>query len=432
MYPHWARLEESSSILPVSFYHITYGHRTASAFQAYQVYETPTFIVFVKGKPVARYVGAFEGENITRAMLSWALSAAGFSLAPTPHELAREGMEVFNSKCASCHLEVTSLDREAIRRWISEGIRLNDKLAYSFMTALNKNMTIEDYYGGYGALESAVASMRKYIDLSSYELDRVTYLLSYLSRALLGLEPPDLSLANASAYSQAKASSRGSESTPLGGSSLAGIVTGVSALAAFVAGLVAAFSPCVLPLLVAQAATVSVSGKRLSLASCGMCSVSSFVGVLAVALLFVVASTAIVHIQQVLLPVIAAAIIAAGISSLVGAPIELEGLFRVRRGGIVGFCAAYGLLAVQCSLPLVAGSLLLVAGAGAVTSSIIVAVSFALGISVPLAAALYAASRAGSSLLERVMEKNRLLNIVGGLVLSSSGVFLLAYSLGLI
>ncbi len=432
MYPYWAKLEESSNSLPVSFYHITYGQRTAEVFQVYQVYETPTFIVFVKGKPVARYVGAFEGENITRVMLSWALSAASLSLAPSPSELAREGMDIFNTKCSSCHLQITGLDKGSIYSWIEEGLKLNDKLAYVFAETLNSNITLEEYYGGYGALGSTIATMRKYIDLSSYELDRVTYLLSYMSHTLLGLEPPSLSLFNTSVLSLDTSSLKGSSSTPLQEEGFTNIVTGVSALAAFVAGLVAAFSPCVLPLLVAQATAVGASGKKLSITSCGVCGLSSFMGVLAVASLFIVASALVASIQQVLLPVIAAAIIAAGVSSIAGAPIELEGLFKVKRGGIAGFCAAYGLLAVQCSLPLVVGSLLLVASAGIGLSSVIVAVSFALGISTPLAIVVFAVSRAGAGLVEKMMAHNRLLNIIGGFVLSVSGIFLLAYSLGLI
>lgn len=431
MYPYWAKLEEKSSTLPVSFYHITYGIRTAEAFRAYQVYETPTFIVFVDGKPVARHVGGFEGENITRSMLSWALGVVGLSLASTPEELAQEGLQVFNSKCSSCHPRIGSLDRSSLQEWVEEGLRLNDRLAYVIREAFNSNKTLEEYYGGYGVLSDVVASMRKYVDISSYELDRATYLLSYISHVVLGVKPPEISPANMSSI---LAASSEPTATPLGESpeGLGGLVGAIGALAAFVAGVVAAFSPCVLPLLVAEVAMVGASGARLSALSCGLCGLSSFAGVVAVASLFAVVGALIAGVQQVLLPAVAVAIMAAGAAAILGVPVELEGLFKTRRGGIVGFCAAYGLLAVQCSLPLVAGSLLLVAGAGAGLSSLIVAVSFALGISVPLAAVLYVVSRVGSRVVDRVMRHNRLLNIVGGVVLFLSGILLLAYSIGLI
>lgn len=133
-----------------------------------------------------------------------------------------------------------------------------------------------------------------------------------------------------------------------------------------------------------------------------------------------------------LLHAVAVAITVAEAVAILSVPVELEGLFKTRRGGIVEFCAAYGLLVVQYSLPLIAGSLLLVAGAGAGLSSLIVAISFALGISVPLTVVLYIVLRVGSSVVDGVMYHNRLLNIVGGIVLFLTGILLLVHSIGLI
>ncbi len=432
MYPYWARLEETSEKLPISFYHIMYDSHSASAFEKYHVYDTPTFIVFVKGKPVARHVGAFVGNNVTDAMLAWAIGASGLSEVIEPIDLAKQGLHVFNKKCSSCHEVIPGLDNESLRKWLERRKILNDPLATIFYEALSKNMTLEDYFGGYGGLSEAVATMRKYIDLTSYELDRVSYLLSYISHTLLGRKPPVFNLSNViplvnSSYTgEASPIKSGQESVAKQAASVIG------AVAAFVAGFVAAFSPCVLPLLVTQAAAIGASGKRLSASSCGLCGLASFIGVIAIGLLFVVAGAFAAGIQQVLLPVIALAILAAGAASIFGVPVELDAILSVKRGGLIGFCAAYGFLAVQCSLPLVVGSLLLVLGAGAGISGVIVAASFALGVSVPLAIVLYAVSRLGAGVINRIMERKKILDIVGGSVLLGSGLYLLLYSLGFI
>jgi len=117
---------------------------------------------------------------------------------------------------------------------------------------------------------------------------------------------------------------------------------------------------------------------------------------------------------------------------MLGVPVELDAMLSVKRGGIVGFCAAYGFLAVQCSLPLVVGSLLLVLGAGVGVSGILVAASFALGVSLPLAIVLYAVSRLGAGVVNRIMEHRRMLDLIGGVVLLGSGLYLLLYALGLV
>ena len=430
MYPYWAKLEERSSELPVSFYHIMYGSQSASAFQEYRVFDTPTFIVFINGKPVARHVGAFMADNVTDAMLAWAIGAAGLPQVTKPIDLAKQGLRIFNEKCSSCHGAIPGLDKESLRKWLEGRKLLNDPLATVFYEALSKNMTLEDYLGGFSGLSDTVATMRKYTDLTAYELDRVSYLLAYASHVLLGRKPP---VFNLSSVVQLINSSYTGEASPLRAEkeNVAGQAASIiGAVAAFVAGFVAAFSPCVLPLLVTQAAAIGASGRRLSAGSCGLCGLASFIGVIAIGLLFVVAGALAAGIQQVLLPVIALAIIAAGAASMLGVPVELDAMLSVKRGGIIGFCAAYGFLAVQCSLPLVVGSLLLVLGAGAGVSGVLVAASFALGVSIPLAIVLYAVSRLGAGVVNKIMERKKVLDLIGGLVLLGSGLYLLLYSLG--
>jgi cytochrome c biogenesis protein CcdA/thiol-disulfide isomerase/thioredoxin len=430
MYPYWLKLEEASPSLPVEFYHIMYSGESASAFRHYSVFDTPTFIVFVKGKPVARHVGAFEGENITAVMLSWALGAAGLGGELTPEKLAEQGLQVFNSKCSRCHLRIEGLSVEAFRRWLSEGLRTADPLAAVVSDALKSNMSLDEYYGGYGGLMDAVSSMRKYLPtLTAYDVDRASYLLSYFTRLALGKKPLELNVSMVGSMvnsSSGPATPLREEASPVG--RFVGIV---GALAAFVAGLVAAFSPCVLPLLLTQTATIAASGSRVSAGSCAACGLASFAGVLGMGLLFAVLGTVAASVQKLLLPTVAAAIIAAGLASMLGVPVEIEASPRMRRGGLLGFCTVYGLLSVQCSLPLVVGSLLLAAGAGG-AAGFIVAASFALGVSVPLAVAVYAVSRVGAGFVNRILARNRLLNILGGIVLAASGAYLLIYSISLL
>jgi cytochrome c biogenesis protein CcdA/thiol-disulfide isomerase/thioredoxin len=430
MYPHWLKLEEASGTLPVEFYHIMYSSESASAFRHYSVFDTPTFIVFINGKPVARHVGAFEGDNVTAVMLSWALGAAGLSSGElAPEKLAREGLKIFNSKCSRCHLHIGDLSVKAFHEWLEEGVRMADPLATVVSDALKANMSLDEYYGGYNKLMDAVSSMRKYISsLSSYEIDRVSYYLSYITRLATGRKPLEI---NTSIVSSLINSSRG-PATPLREEASIGRFVGlIGALAAFVAGLVAAFSPCVLPLLLTQTATIAASGSRVSASGCAACGLASFAGVLSMGLLFAVLGSVAASIQRLLLPTVAAAITAAGLASLLGVPIEIEASPRLRRGGLLGFCTVYGLLSVQCSLPLVVGSLLLAAGTGGV-AGVIVAVSFALGVSLPLAVAVYAVSRAGAGFVNRILARNRLLNVLGGIVLAASGIYLLIYSISML
>lgn len=46
---------------------------------------------------------------------------------------------------------------------------------------------------GYGVFSGVAASMRKHVDISSYELDRATYSLPYISLMILGVKPPETS-----------------------------------------------------------------------------------------------------------------------------------------------------------------------------------------------------------------------------------------------
>ncbi|GEM_PF-3411012 len=71
MEPYWRRLVEAREV-GIRFLIVYYTPRTAPLYSRLGITETPTFILFYDGKPVARYVGEFRGRNITQAMLDWA------------------------------------------------------------------------------------------------------------------------------------------------------------------------------------------------------------------------------------------------------------------------------------------------------------------------------------------------------------------------
>lgn len=431
MYPYWAVLERESDSLPIRFLHVMFSPATQDVFMRYHVTDTPTFIVFVNGRPVARHVGAFGGSNITNAMLEWALFSVGAATVSEPEKLAQEGLRVFNERCSACHGEVKGLDKASLEAWLSSRSGQPDPLAEKMKEALEKNMTLRKLYGSYGELMTAVASMRKYLpDLSSYEIDRAAYFLDYVSAILEGKAAPRIVGRRALANTTTAAPARGA-SSPLEEAGTAG-ASAVSALAALAAGAVAAFSPCVLPLLATYVSVVGASGRRVSASGCVACGAASFAGVIAIGLVFALASSLASSLQSILVPVVAAAVVAAGVASLLGVPVELEGLVSTRRGGLAGFCTVYGFLAVQCNLPIVVGALLLVASSGNLASGLLVAGSFAAGISIPLAAAVYAVSRVGGGVVSRIMARYDLLSRVGGAVLLAAGVYLLLYSLQLV
>jgi cytochrome c biogenesis protein CcdA len=79
-YPFWHELELASDSLPVEFYSVTYNTRTAKIFAELGINEVPVYAVFANGRLLALRRGGFStnaGEvNLTRTMLSWALSVA--------------------------------------------------------------------------------------------------------------------------------------------------------------------------------------------------------------------------------------------------------------------------------------------------------------------------------------------------------------------
>ncbi len=315
MYPYWHMLELMQDKLKrvvgaeVHLYHIVYGPSTSQAFQEYRVEDTPTFILFADGRPVARHIGVFAAENVTKAMLEW----------------LKKGVERANE---------------------TGGVLVE-----------------------HGGASESIASEEA-----------------------------------------------------------AGVaVLAVAAAAALAAGVITAFSPCVLPALLVYLSSMASMGRRLGLGECVACGVSATLGALAIAAAFAVLGGVVAGLQQALTMVMGFAVIAVGLAALLGVPVEF-GSARLRRAGLLGFCGAYGVLALQCTLPLVAGALLLAAGAGSVAKGLVVALSFAVGMGGALTATTLAVARLGRSFAERIMAKSQLFNRIAGLVMLVAGLLLIVYN----
>jgi len=207
----------------------------------------------------------------------------------------------------------------------------------------------------------------------------------------------------------------------------AGAAFAASVAAAAAAGVVSAFSPCVLPLLITNSIALARRRRNPGIAGCLVCSFSAFAGIMAVGVVFLLASGLLAGVQTVLTGIVAVAVMAAGISSLFGLPAEIPVARSIRSGSLAAFCGLYGFLALQCNLPLVVGALLLVAGSGGFTQGLPVLFAFSLGLSLPLSIAVYFGPR-----LAVLTSRTEVLERLGGTVMVLAGAVLLAYSLGLI
>ncbi len=402
MEPSWLRLCKSPpGNVRVVILKLT--RSTIEVFNRYAVTETPTFIVFVGGEPAARHVGAFEGGNITQAMLDWVLEAT--------RPVGAQDLRLIEEKCSSCHSVPRGLDAASLRDWVQASA--NDTLARAVATAAGSGVTLSEMYGGRWHLAAIIRNMTP--GISTDEAYRAAMVLDEISLTLSG-QP-----ANASA-------GEGGASTPLNLGSTAFIFAGP--LAALLAGLIAALSPCVFPLLVSYTTSLA-SNPRSGLGAGASLKAFAFAaaGALGVGALFMLAGEAVAEASELLLPTAALVLIAAGLLEFLRVPTFINVNVKSERS-LTSFTLLYGVLAVQCSFPLVAGAMLLVASGG-LDSGLPALAGFALGISAPVGLAVWASSTGRlKGLVLRVSGES--FRRYTSLALSLSGVFLLAYSIGLV
>ncbi len=415
MYPLWSSLETSSK-LPMKLYDVLLERSTMVLFSKYRVYDLPTFMVFYGGKPVARHVGGFSSVEGLREWLISVADAVAFKVYGGVRGVVYRGWRIYGKYCSSCHGVLSSTSRAGVEAWARES-KLGSIVASVY--------PFDKRYGGFVGLVSKVYSMGLKYNISSLDVIAVAYLLDYLSGIARGVRPPQVPNTTISlSLGVGGAGVASPTSLPASAGGLSVLI--ISILACAAAGVVAAFSPCVLPLLVSYASSLSREGVTYGNAI--LCSLAATGGVIAVSLCFLALGGVVQAVQWVLLPVVGGVIAAAGAASLLGVPSFIGG-FRLRGRGFVGFCSVYGLLAVQCNLPIVIGALLLVAAGGLVAGAA-GAISFALGVGLPLGVLVYASSKA-RSIVEKLTKRSRLLEVVGGLVMIAAGAALVAHGVGL-
>ncbi len=192
-------------------------------------------------------------------------------------------------------------------------------------------------------------------------------------------------------------------------------------LAAYpVLGAMLALSPCVTPVL-ALYAGMGASGRRTG--RCVVCGVASFAGILVLGGIVVVATSLVAKAVPGLLMAMAVAAILFGAYSLQGSS-PMAGLGRLASAGLPLACFGFGLVALQCSLPLLGGTIALAASTGSLTVGLTGVVLLALGLSTVLTLLLYTATRA-SSLIARLTGNPALVERAGGVILMVVGVYLM-------
>ena len=400
MEPYWRELcrQEGGDI---GFYLLKLNDDTIKVFMKYNVQETPTFIVFDGGKPVARHIGAFGGSNITETMLEWARLSTG--------RFGGEDLQLLKIYCGSCHPTPKSINRSDILDWLRNAS--SDPMVSLINSSIRSNISPSQAVGGFHVMVGIVKNMNSSVD--DHNATRIASLLDAIAVSLRAGKTGE--------------SIESGVQEPSGQESVAGAVATTTALTA---GLIASFSPCVFPVLLAYLSLLTQrQGRALGASAALKAAAAAAAGTLAVGVLFLALGAAAQSVNRILLPVASLTLLAAGILGYMGVPTFLNIGISTKRG-LTGFSFLYGLLAVQCSFPLVAGALLLVASGGLKTGAASL-IAFTLGISLPVGIAVWASQK------ERV---ERLLNKLSGeemrrysyLFLGVMGFVLLLYSLNVI
>ncbi|MCE4626051.1 MAG: thioredoxin domain-containing protein [Desulfurococcales archaeon] len=395
MEPYWSKLARNPD-LPIRFYVVKLSKETIDIYVNNGVEETPTFIVYLNGKPVARHVGSFTGNNITNVMYEWATSSSGLS----------ENVFVrMQETCTECHTLPRSLNNEDLREWVYSS---NDTIANLLRRSLEEGVPPSQYVGGKSALVNIILSMVP--NLSVTEAEQMASMLDGITATIqTGLTGEKVELQESS-YNL-------------------GAIASVST--ALIAGLIAAFSPCVFPVLLAYLSMlVSREGTpNLGAGTSVKAGIATAAGALMIGGLFLVLGSIATSVNRILLPTAALILLSAGILGVLGVPTFINIGVSTKRG-IVGFSFLYGLLAVQCSFPLVVGALILIAGSE-LTVGLLTLASFTLGISVPIALAVWATGNEKVMATLNKMAGKKAQQYSYGL-LSIMGLILLLYSLNII
>jgi len=394
MLPYWLKLEMSQG--KVRFVDVVYGTNTATLFQRYKVEGTPTFILFKDGKPVARHEGEFIAENVTEAMLNWALSAVG-----TP---VLAGYQTYLAKCSVCHGAPASTSREDLLEWAKSE---RNGIGRLLLEAYRKRVTLEELLGSEDAIKERIWGMarRNNVPLDQKTVDETAKFLQAVSEVLIGKKEVN-----------AASMSAGTTEIPSSGSAAPALMF----LVGLAAGVGAAVSPCNFPLFVTYV-TRGLRERRSSALSAVSCAAAAAVGVAFLGALFLAFSTAALELQKFLIPVVGTVIVAISAASLLKVPISFSAGSLGKTGG-KAFCFIYGFLSVQCNLPLVIGALLLIASGGGFQTL----AGFALGVAAPLFAVSWAGPRV-RGLAEKIVRNSERIELITNAFMLAAGIYLLFY-----
>lgn len=194
------------------------------------------------------------------------------------------------------------------------------------------------------------------------------------------------------------------------------------ALLPFIGALVA-LSPCSAPIVAAYATMGGVRGKE----NYAICLGSSLVGTMILGFLLVIGASLVAGLVKGLTFSLAVAAILFGALSISTAsescPLPGQNVRGLLSSGLPAACFSFGLVSLQCSLPLLAGYIALISATGDVLIGLLGVTLFALGMAIALVVSLHLVKKA-TGMFSKVLSNPAWLERIGGGLLIVLGLYL--------
>ncbi len=191
-------------------------------------------------------------------------------------------------------------------------------------------------------------------------------------------------------------------------------------------GALVALSPCSAPIVAAYATMGKVCRRR----DYAICLGSSFVGTMVLGSLFIIAASLVAGLVKGLTTALAVAAILFGTLSIFTAsescPLPSRKVRSLLSSGLPVACFSFGLVSLQCSLPLLAGYIALIGATGDLLVGLTGVSLLALGMAVALVISLYLAGRA-SGAFSKAVKNPAVLERVSGVLLIVLGIYLILF-----
>lgn len=181
-------------------------------------------------------------------------------------------------------------------------------------------------------------------------------------------------------------------------------------------GAAIALSPCSMPLLLLYSASLAPAASKSSLAI--RCGLLAMLGLGVLGLLIVIASSMVVSLAPIALRVLGFLLLSVGVIALTG---EAGVASQIQARSVNVACLSFGVVASQCSLPLIAGALLAPALSGSVALGLASLALLALGLGATLGVVLYTSGRIAEALYNTVGAGN--MTRIGGLLIAILGLY---------